>query len=345
MKAVLLKNFGGPENLEHAEFWDPVPGPGEVVVRVRACALNHLDLWVRQGIPAYKISLPHILGCDISGEIASTGSDVDALKTGEKVIVSPGNSCFRCDYCLKGQDNLCLHYGIIGADGGHGGYAEYVKVPFRNILPSPKDLTFEEAASFPLTFLTAWHMLITLGNLKPGQTVLVLGIGSGVGIAALQVAKLMGAQVIATTTSESKLEQAQKMGADHLILSPPEDLLKKVIRMTEGQGVDIVFEHIGPATFDKSLRTLKKGGILVTCGATTGPNVELDLRYVFSRELKILGARVGTLTELKNICGLLAQGKFKPVVDKTFPLKEAKQAHEHLAGRKHFGKVVLINKD
>ncbi|MBI4057479.1 MAG: zinc-binding dehydrogenase [Elusimicrobia bacterium] len=342
MKAVLLKNFGGIENLEYGEFWDPVPGSEEVTVKVQACALNHLDLLVREGIPTYKITLPHVLGCDIAGEIVTLGSSVEGLKVGERVVVAPGNSCFHCDYCIKGQDNLCVRYGIIGADGGHGGYAEYVKVPLRNILPYPDDLSFEEAASFPLTFLTAWHMLMTLARLAPDQTVLILGIGSGVGIAALQICKLMGARVIATSSSEEKLERAKKMGADEILLTHPDDLVKKTIRLTEGLGVDVVFEHIGPVTFDKSVRTLKKGGVLVTCGATTGPTAELDLRYVFSRELKILGARMGTLAELRKVAHFVGTGKLKPIVDKTFPLKEAKAAHKYLANRNQFGKVVLI---
>lgn len=342
MKAVVLKQFGGPENLEYSEFETPVPGRGEVLLKVRACALNHLDLWVRSGIPAYKIKPPHILGCDLSGEVAALGPEVSAVKAGERVAVSPGRSCLECSFCLGGHDNLCESYGIIGADGGLGGYAEYVAVPARNLLPIPESLSFEEAAAFPLTFLTAWHMLITLAGLKPGQSVLVVGASSGVGTAAIQIAKLAGASVLAASTSEEKLKRAKTLGADEVIFLPKEDLFKKVVHLTGRRGVDVAFEHVGPETFEKSLKSLKKGGILVTCGATTGPGVSLDLRYVFSRELKICGARMGTLAEMRAVSSLVFEGRLKPVIDRTFPLKEAKAAHEYLASHRQFGKVLLI---
>ena len=342
MKAVLLNKFGGPENLSYGDFHDPVPLEGEVVVRVRACALNHLDLFVREGVPAYRIRLPHILGSDIAGEIQSVGPGVENAKPGDRVFLSPGISCFRCDYCLTGRDNLCDTYGVLGAKGGHGGYAELIKVPAHNALPLPEGLSFEQGAAFPLTFVTAWHMLITRSALRPGQSVLVLGSGSGIGVAAIQVARHAGARVIAFSTKEAKLEEARRLGAHDTILGGAEDFSRQVLKLTEGRGVDVVFEHVGPATFDQSVRSLKRGGTLVTCGATTGPTAELDLRYLFSRELTLAGSFMGTLGELKTVAGLVAQGVFKPVVDTTLPLAEARQAHEYLAAGKQFGKVVLV---
>jgi len=341
MKAVVLENFGGPENLKFSDFPDPKPQQGEVLVRVRACALNHLDLWVRGGLPGYKIRFPHILGCDVAGEIAALGPGVSGLKVGARVAVAPGRSCGKCRYCSEGLDNLCAEYGIIGAQGGPGGYAQYLCVGERYILPAPDSFSFEDLAAYPLTYLTAWHMLVTLGGLKPGQSVLVLGAGSGVGVAAIQIAKHFQAKVIAVSTSQQKLDKALKLGADAGICSPPQDIVKEARRLTGGEMIDIAFEHVGLATFESSLKSLKKGGRLVTCGATTGYSIPLDLRYVFSRELKILGDYMGTLGELKTVSELIASGKLKPVIDKIFPLEDARQAHEYMAARKNFGKIVL----
>lgn len=341
MKAVIIEGFGGPEVLKAADLPDPKPGPGEVLLRVRACALNHLDLWVRGGIPAYRIRLPHILGSDVSGEVAAVGPGVRSVKAGQRAAVSPGRSCLQCEFCLSGQDNQCPDYGILGAQGGPGGYAEYLVVPEGRLLEIPETLSFEEAAAFPLTFLTAWHMLMTLGGCGPDQTVLVLGAGSGVGVAAIQVAKLSGASVIAVSTSAEKLEKAKGLGADALILSPPQDIVRQTIKLTEGRMADIAIEHVGPATFEASLKSLKAGGRLVTCGATTGPTVSLDLRYVFSRQLRILGSYMGTQGEMRRVARLVSAGALKPVVDRVFPLSEARQAHEYLAEKRQFGKVVL----
>ncbi|MBI5200172.1 MAG: zinc-binding dehydrogenase [Elusimicrobia bacterium] len=341
MKAVLLEAFGGPENLVYSDHQDPKPGRGQALVRVRACALNHLDLFVRDGIPSYKIGLPHILGCDIAGEVLSYGPESTGPKVGTRVVICPGVSCGECVWCLKGEDSRCKDYGIIGAQGGHGGYAEMVVVPAQNLFPVPPGINDEQAASFPLTFLTAYHMLVTLAELKAGQDVLVLGAGSGVGVAGIQVAAACGARVIAASTSEEKLEAAKALGAHAVIHSPPDDLLRQTIKLTGGKGADVVFEHVGPAVFDKALRALAPGGALVTCGSTTGPVVQLDMRYVFSRELRILGAKMGSLAEFHQVMKLVAAGKLKPVVDATFPLEEARRAHEYLASRKQFGKVVL----
>lgn len=340
MKAVLLEQFGGPETLAVRDVPEPVPAAGEVLLRVRACALNHLDLFVRDGIPAYKIKLPHVLGCDVAGEVVAAGPGAD-VPVGLRAAVSPGRSCGRCEACLAGRDNDCPKYGIIGAQGGPGGYQELLRVPAQHLLPLPASLSFEEGAAYPLTFLTVWHMLMTLGGCGPGQTVLVMGAGSGVGVAAIQLAKLAGARVIAVSTSGEKLERAKGLGADLTIHHPPEDIVKQTMRLTGGAMADVVVEHVGPAVFDAALKSLKVGGKLVTCGSTTGPTVELDMRYVFSRQYQILGSKMGTQAEMRKVARLVEEGRLKPVIDRCFPLHEARKAHEHLASKRQFGKVVL----
>lgn len=340
MKASVFFEHGGPEKLLYREVPDPVVGFGEVRLQVRACALNHLDLWVLQGIPAYHTTLPHILGSDLSGVVEEVGKGVEGIRTGDPVFVAPGISCFRCDPCLSGQDNLCRQYRIVGA-GTDGGYAEKVVVPARNVLPLPEGLSFEEAAAFPLTFLTAWHMLIDRARLQPGETLLVLAGGSGVGSAAVQIAKVAGARVLATAGTEEKCKRVEALGADEAINDREEDVAAAVKRMTDGRGVDVVFEHVGPSTWERSIQSLVKGGRLVTCGATSGPKVELDLRYLFSRQLTVLGSIMGTRAELMKISRLLAQGRFRPVIDSVFPLSEARAAQKKMADRHLFGKIVL----
>lgn len=340
MKAVRFHQFGGPETLVYEEAPRPTAGPGEVVVRVKACALNHLDLWIRQGIPAYHVPLPHISGCDVSGVVEEIGAGVDQVAPGGRVIIAPGLSCFRCAYCLSGRDNLCEHYRIFGA-GTDGGYAEFAKAPAANIIPISEEISFEAAAAFPLTFLTAWHMLITRARLRPGQDLLVLAGGGGVGSAAIQIGRWVGARVIATASSPKKLEQARSVGADLLINYAEEDFSKEVEKITGGRGVDVVFEHVGPATFEKSLLSLAKQGTLVTCGATTGPKTDLDLRYLFSKELSILGARMGTRAELLEIARLVGQGRLIPAIDSVHPLSEARTVQEKMLSRDHFGKLIL----
>jgi NADPH:quinone reductase-like Zn-dependent oxidoreductase len=339
MKAVIFSEHGGPEVLRYTEVAEPTIGPSEVLIRVRACALNHLDLWVRGGLPGIFIPLPHILGSDISGEVARVGAQA-SLQVGAKALLSPGISCGRCPQCLAGSDNLCGQYTLFGymVDGG---YAEYVKAPVVNVVPMPPGLSFEEAAAVPLVFLTAWHMLITRAHLKPAEDVLILGAGSGVGSAAIQIAKVAGARVIATAGSEEKLAKGKELGADEVILHSKQDIAAQVKRLTNRRGVDVVFEHVGQATWEPSIRSLAVGGRLVTCGATSGWEGKIDIRYLFTRHLSILGSYMGSKAELFAVLELVGRGLLKPVVDKIVPLERAVEAHQRLERREQFGKIVL----
>jgi NADPH:quinone reductase-like Zn-dependent oxidoreductase len=340
MKAILFQKHGGPEVLQYTDAPEPVPGPRDVLVRVRACALNRLDLWVRQGLPGVSIPLPHIPGSDVAGEIAQVGRDVTRIKPGEKVVLAPGVSCGRCVACLSGRDNLCREFTNLGymIDGG---CAEYVRCPEVNCMPYPQNLSFEHAAAVPLVFQTAWHMLVGRARLQPGEDVLVLGAGSGVGSAAIQIAKFLGARVIATAGSDEKLAKARELGADETINHRTQKIRDEVRRITGKRGVDIVFEHVGTATWDESLASLAAGGRLVTCGATTGYDAKLDLRFLFSRQLSLLGSYMGEKGELYTLLKLVAAGRLKPVVDRTFPLSACAEAHAYLEAGKQFGKVVL----
>ena len=340
MRAVILKNFGGPENLKLVEdFPDPSPKEDEVLVRVKAVALNHLDIWVRMGALAVKPELPHILGSDVSGVVEKTGSLVKNVKEGDEVIIAPGLSCGVCPDCQDGRDNHCRHYDILGLKS-KGGYAQYVAVPARNIIKKPENLSFEEASSYPLTFLTVWNALVEKGKIGPGSRVLLWGGSSGVGVAGIQIAKLFGAFVIATAGSEDKLKKCKELGADVVINHYEEDVVKRVRDMFK-EGVDIVMDHVGSATFEKSIACLKKGGRLVFFGTTTGSDANIDIRYLFVREISLQGVYMGRRSTLFRITELFERGTFKPVVDRVFKLEEAPLAHTYLESSKHFGKVVL----
>src|SRR5438132_4260499 len=340
MKAIVFHQHGGPEVLKYTDAPDPVIRPNEVLVRVKACALNHLDLWVRRAIPGVPIPLPHIPGSDISGEIAQIGADVSTVRVGQKVVLAPLVSCGKCSACLAGLDNQCRQATNLGymIDGG---CAEFVRAPEVNCLPHPENLSFEEASSVPLVFQTAWHMLVTRAELQPGEEVLILGAGSGVGSAAIQIAKFFGARVIATAGTDEKLEKARQLGADHLINHKTQNIRDEVRRITNKRGVDVVFEHVGTATWDDSFASLAPGGRLVTCGATTGYDAKVDLRFLFSRQLSLLGSYMGTKSELHRVMRLVGSGRFKPVVDRIFPLAACAQAHAYLESSSQFGKVVL----
>lgn len=340
MKAVRFHRHGGPEVLQHEEAPDPKPSNDEALVRVKACALNRLDVWARNGLPNVEIPLPHISGSDIAGVVEWVPPEERNLQKGAEVIVNPGIGCGRCERCLLGMDNQCRFYTIVGY-GTDGGYAELVKVPRSNLVPKPEGLSFEEAASFPLVFLTAHHMLLTKARLGPGESVLVLGAGSGVGSAAIQIAKLAGATVIATAGDDAKLSKARSLGADHTINHRSQDIADEVRKLTGKRGVDVVVEHVGKATWEKSVKSLAKGGRLVLCGATTGAEVTTDLRYVYNRELTIYGSFMGSKGELLKVVELVRSKRLKPVVDSTFPLAKAAEAQKRMESGLHFGKIVL----
>jgi NADPH:quinone reductase-like Zn-dependent oxidoreductase len=340
VKAIVFRQHGGPEVLQFTDVPDPEPRPNEVLVRVRACALNHLDLWVRGGLPNVPIPLPHIPGSDVAGEVAKIGSEVTTVRVGQKVVLAPLVSCGRCPACVAGLDNSCRQATNLGymIDGG---CAEFVRVPEVNCLPYPENLSFEQAAAVPLVFQTAWHMLIARAALQPGEDVLVLGAGSGVGSAAIQIAKFCGARVIATAGSDEKLAKARELGADYVINHKSQKIRDEVRRISNKRGVDVVFEHVGTATWDDSLASLALAGRLVTCGNTTGYDAKIDLRFLFSRQLSLLGSYMGVKSELHTIMKLVTAGRLKPVVDRTFPLSEAAAAHTYLESGSQFGKVVL----
>jgi NADPH:quinone reductase-like Zn-dependent oxidoreductase len=339
MKAVILSEHGGPEVLRYTDVPEPAIGPREVLVRVRACALNHLDLWVRRGLPGRSVPFPHIPGSDISGEVAKIGENVSNVKVGDKVLLAPGISCGQCAQCIAGHDNFCKEYTLFGSTIP-GGYAEFVKAPAVNAIPIPGNLTFEEAAAIPLVFLTAWHMLFYRAHLQPAEDVLVIAAGSGVGSAAIQVAKAAGARVIATAGSEPKLAKAKELGADDVLLHTGE-FAREVKRLTGGRGVHVVFEHVGAATWDQSIYSLAVGGRLVTCGATTGFESKINVGYLFARQLSILGSFMGHKSELFAVLELFKRGLLKPVIDCVLPLHRAAEAHKRLENREQFGKVIL----
>ena len=340
MKAAIFNQHGGPEVLEFTDAPEPTLKPNEVLIRVKACALNHLDIFVRNGLPGIDIPLPHILGNDIAGVVEEVGDLVSWVKVGDDVMVQPGVSCGHCQACLSGQDNLCREYDIIGYRR-NGGYAELVSVPGINVFPKPANLSWEESAALPLVTVTAWHMLVGRANVQPGEDVLVHAAGSGVGSVAIQIAKLRGARVITTASSDEKLARARELGADETINYTNADWPKEVKRLTERRGVDVVFEHTGSETWAGSIASLKNNGRLVTCGATSGFDARTDLRQVFYRHLTILGSFMGSKSELLEAMKFVRTGKIRGVVDRALPLSEARQAHELIENRGQFGKVVL----
>jgi len=326
--------------LRYEEVPDPEPDSDEALVRVKACALNHLDVWARNGLPNVTIKMPHISGSDISGVVESVPPEEAGFKIGDEVVVNPGVGCGRCDRCLAGRDDQCSNYKIIGY-GTDGGYAELVKVRRTHLVRKPGGMTFEEAASFPLVFETAYHMLVTKARVGPSDTVLVLAANSGVGIAAVQLAKLLGARVIATAGDTEKAEGARRLGADSIIDHYSQNVLGEVKRLTGGVGVDVVIEHVGKATWEGSVKALTKGGRLVTCGATTGADALTDLRYIYSRELTIYGSYMAGMGELMQVVKLFDEGRLKAVVDSVFPLAQAGEAQTRMEKSRHFGKIVL----
>jgi len=338
MKAIRFHQFGGPEVLKYEDVPDPVLRKDQVLVRVKACALNHLDLFVREGVPG--VPLPQIPGSDISGDVVETGEYVDDLAVGTRVLLAPMSFCNRCEACMRGDQNFCPHFSVVGYRVP-GGDCELIAVPRERVFPIPQELTYDEAAAVPLVFLTAWHMLTGRAKIRPGQTVLVLGAGSGVGSAAIQIAKLWGCTVITTAGDEAKLEKGRELGADHTIHHYKQKISDEVKKITGRQGVDVVFEHVGKATWTESMKSLKPGGTIVTCGATTGGEAAFDIRFLFARQLSFLGSFMGTMGDLHEVLKHVFAGRLKPVVDRSFPLRDTAAAHEYLAKSDMFGKVIL----
>ncbi len=340
MRCVRIHAHGGLDQLRQESVPDPHVGAGEVRVQVRATSINHMDIWVRQGLPGVRVPLPMIPGVDASGIVESVGEGVTHVKHGDRVIVAQGISCGHCRSCLNGQDNLCKDYVLIG-EHRDGADAELLVVPARNILALPPEISFESAAAAGLVFLTAWQMLVDKARVQVGETVLVHGAGSGVGSAAVQIARLHGAHVIATTSNEQKAERARSIGAHEVILYTKQDLVTEVRRLTAKRGVDVIVDHVGTAVWDASIKSLAKGGRLVTCGATAGHAATTDLRYVFYKQLSILGSTMGRKGDLLTILGLIGSGALKPVIHAVVSLSEVREAHRMVEAGEHFGKVVM----
>lgn len=339
MRAIRIHAHGGPEVLTIDDIEVPKIQPEHALVKIKAVAMNHMDLWVRKGLPGVKIPLPIILGCEASGVIEDAGN-VRNFKKGDEVVVAPSTSCGVCEACLSGNDHYCREYKIYG-EHRDGAECEFMLVPACNLLPKPKALSFEQAATIPLAFLTAWQMLVDRAQVKSGQTVLILAAASGVGSAGVQIAKLFGARVIATASDETKFSKITELGADHIINHRKQDIAEEVKKLTEKRGVDVVFEHVGVSVWEKCLKSLAFAGKLVTCGATTGPQVALDLRHVFIKQQQILGSTMGPKASLFGILRLVSEGKLVPVLDRTFPFSAIAEAHQYLEAGKQFGKVVL----
>jgi NADPH:quinone reductase-like Zn-dependent oxidoreductase len=341
MKAVIFRQHGGAEVLEYADAPEPRIRANEVLVEVRACALNHLDVWARKGLPGIEIPLPHILGNDIAGVVREAGEVVDWVKPGDEVLLQPGVSCGHCAECLRGEDNLCAGYDMLGYRRD-GGYAEFVSAPAVNVIPKPQNLSWEEAAALPLVTVTAWHMLVTRAGVQPGEDVLIHAAGSGVGSIGIQIARLRGARVIATAGSDEKLEKARALGADEVVNYTQADWPKEVRRLTNRKGVEVVFEHTGAETWPGSVSALARNGRIVTCGATSGYDARTDLRQLFYKHLSLLGSFMGSKAELLDAMKFVERGAIRAVIDQALPLAEARRAHELMEDRAQFGKLVLV---
>ncbi|OGL03230.1 MAG: alcohol dehydrogenase [Candidatus Rokubacteria bacterium RIFCSPLOWO2_02_FULL_68_19] len=344
MKASVFHQHGGPEVLKYEDVPEPKPGSRDVVIQVKAAGCNYNDLWARQGLPGMKFDLPHISGSDAAGVVKEIGSEVTSVKVGQEVVVHPAISCRICEACTRGQEYFCRYFKIWGFQTGplDGAHAEYARIPEANAVPKPARLSWEEAASIPLVLLTAWHMLVTRARLLPGEDVLVWGAGSGIGSIAIQIGKLIGARVIAVAGTDAKCEKAKALGADHVINHASQDVVAEVRKITNKKGVDVVFEHVGQATWERSIATMNWGGRLVICGNTTGFEAKTDLRFLFNKQLSLLGSHQGSKAELLEGLRLVEAGKIKPVVDRVIPLKDAAEAQRLMESRAQFGKLVLV---
>lgn len=341
MKAAFFKEHGGAEKILYDDYRDPLAQAGEVVVRVRACALNQVDMLLLDGRFPPPEGLPHVNGCEVAGTVESLGAGVKGLTPGQRVIVFPGFSCGACEYCLRGERTVCVRYGYLGAHKD-GGYAELVKVPAANVLPLDEAISFEAAASAPLAMLTSWRAVVTQAQVRPGQTVLVQAAGSGVGSAAIQIARLCGARVMTTVGSDDKIEFARRLGAEHVVNYRTHDFVESAKGWTGKRGVDVVIEHIGGETFEKSVYALTRLGTLVTIGSHDTHWGRLDLRHVYSKNLRVMGTNLGSLPEFRTMLEHLADGRLRPVIDRAFPLSDARAAVQHVLDRRNQGKVLVI---
>ena len=341
MLAVTIRAHGGPEQILLDDVPRPAaPGARDVVVALRASALNHLDLFVLGGLPGVPPAFPHVLGADGAGVVEAVGAEVTTVRPGDRVVVNPGISCRTCAYCRAGEHSLCTTFRLLGEHLG-GTFTEAIRLPEENVAAIPASVPWPEAAAFPLTFLTAWRMVATRAAVKAGETVLIWGIGGGVALAALQIAKLRGATVVVTSSSDEKLVRARALGADVALNHAGADVPRAVRELTGQRGADVVIDTVGEATWDRSLRALARGGRLVSCGATTGPSVGLDVRRLFWHQYTVMGSTMGNAAEFREVVGLLAQGVLHPVVDSVLPVREARAAFERLASGRQFGKLVL----
>lgn len=344
MKAVVFEEHGGIDKLKYVDVGDPLISASEVLIRVRASACNYNDIWARRGLPGMKIALPHISGSDVAGEVLEVGPLADSgIEVGQEVIIHPGLSCRKCEFCTSGQEYFCRQYKIYGFQTGplDGGHAELVKVPDVNVLLKPKHLPFEEAASLPLVLMTAWHMLVSRAHIHAGDYVLVWGAAGGLGSMAIQIAKNFGATVIGVAGSDRKLEKARELGADYVINHTSANFLEEVRRITERRGVDVVFEHPGQSTWERSIQSLRWGGTLVVCGATTGFEAKTDLRFLWNKQLNLLGCHMGTKAELLEALKFVEADKIKPILHHVLPLSQAAKAQQMMEEREVVGKIVL----
>jgi NADPH:quinone reductase-like Zn-dependent oxidoreductase len=340
MKAAVIRQNGGPDVVHVEDIPNPQPAADEVLVRIRYAGLNHLDIWARKGRPGAQMQWPHVLGSDGAGMVESVGNQVKHVKSGDSVVVYPGLGCGHCEACEKGEISLCPQFGIVGL-GRSGTFAEYVALPAGNVFPKPSRLSDEEAGGFVLAYLTAWRMLMTRALVRPGDTILIHGVGGGVALCALQFAKLAGAEVIVTSSSAEKLERATKLGADSVINYKTENVTQRVRDLTGGRGVDVVIDSVGAATWSLDLACVTKGGRVVLCGVTSGATAETDLRSVYWNQLTLMGSTLGSLGDLRQMFKAVAAAKLNPIVDEVFPLTRVRDAIEKMEAGRQFGKIVL----
>jgi NADPH:quinone reductase-like Zn-dependent oxidoreductase len=341
MKAILFQQHGGPEVLEYTDFPTPEPGPGEVQIRLRAAALNRMDLLCRRGWPGLKLPMPHIPGADGAGEVSALGEGVKEFTVGQAVVINPDLSCGHCEYCLAGKDNMCREWELLG-ETRRGTYAEFIVLPAANLLPIPPDFGSARAAAAALVYLTAWHSLITRGQLRPGEYVLIVGASGGVNTASLQIAKLAGARVFVVGSDSGKVALAESLGADVLIdRSQEPDWTKAAFLASGRRGMDVVVDNVGAATMSGSLRAARKGGRVLTVGNTSGPDLQIDNRYIFARHLSVIGSTMGTRSDFAAVMQLVFEGRLQPVIDRHYPLEQAAEAQQRLEANRQMGKIVL----